>query len=265
MNNDLMKTQYELCISEYSKLAAAVREICPTPKDCDYLISDNDIMNFMNALKAFGQLLASIKEYSLFSWDDLNKFMNEDEFLEYKAWYFTFYDELKEKGGMDATLNALDINSKIVRSNEVDKAYVIDMLKRVSLHSGEDREKDIKLIKREIDRTDNEQMRHKAPIMKEFINTRFPNFDPNTDIEEEYRGYEKEVFETSIVEFSKKHNLKPEFVRSVVNEYFADRQSITKITLHERLADKNLTLIKQTATINGILTFIRDMYNKFKN
>jgi len=67
-----------------------------------------------------------------------------------------------------------------------------------------------------------------------------------------------------VAEFSKKHDLELEFVRSVLNEYFADRQSITKITLYERLSDKNLPLIKQTATINGILTFIGDMYDKFK-
>lgn len=221
MNDDLMKTQYEHYISEYGKLAAAVRKICPTPIDCDYLVSDDDIMDFMYALKDLGQPLATIKKFSFFSWNDISEFMSGDEFLGYKAWYFTFYDEMKEKGGMDQTLNALDIELKIIRSDKVDKAYIISMLKCVVLRSGKDREMDIELIKREIDLTDNTQMRHKASIMKDFIILRFPNLSPDADIEK---------------------------------EYFADRQSITKITLYERLADKKLPNIKQTSAINSVLT-----------
>lgn len=124
--------------------------------------------------------------------------------------------------------------------------------------------KNIELIKREIAHTDNEQMRHKAPIMKEFIVSRFPVLAPDADIEKEYEAFEKEAFDTRVNEFSEKHELTAEFVRSVLNKYFADKHSITKITLYEKLADKELPLIKQTTTINSILTFIGDMYEKFK-
>lgn len=74
----------------------------------------------------------------------------------------------------------------------------------------------------------------------------------------------REALENSIAEFSKKHDLNAELVRSVVDEYFADKQSVTKIVLRERLAEKKLPLIKQTAVINEIMAFVRDMYDKFK-
>ncbi len=207
MNNDLAKIHYDHYVSEYGKLAANVRKICSAPSDCEYLVSDDDIMNFMYAFKALGQSLESAKSCSLFDWNDLDGFMNEYEFLEYKAWYFTFYDEMKEKGGMDETLNELSNDSKIVRSNKVDKAYIISMLKRVVLCNGEDREKGIEFIKREIDHTDNKQMRHKAPIMKEFISIRFSTLAPDADIEKAYGEFENEVFNTRVAEFSKKHDL----------------------------------------------------------
>lgn len=193
MNSDMLNPKYKQYISEYSKLVAGVRKICPTPSDCDYLISDDDIMDFMYALKALGQPLAAMQEFDCFNWNDLNEFMSEYEFLEYKAWYFTFYDEWKEKGGMDAALDALDKNTKIIRSNKIDKAFIISMLKCAALQSGEDRKIDIELIKHEIDLTDNTQLRHKAPIMKEFISLRFPNLASDADIEKEYDEFEKEA------------------------------------------------------------------------
>lgn len=94
--------------------------------------------------------------------------------------------------------------------------------------------------------------------------SRFANLDPAADVDEEYKVFEKEALENSIAEFSKKHDLNAELVRSVVDEYFADKQSVTKIVLRERLAEKKLPLIKQTAVINEIMAFVRDMYDKFK-
>lgn len=266
MNNDVSEIEYKHYIFEFDKYAAAVRKICSTPKECSNLISDDEQIDFMRALKPLGRVLASIKESGLFNLSDINAIMSEDEYLEYKSWYFTFYDELKEKAGTEYIIQELDSNNVIARSLEkVDAEYVISMLKHIGLIDEEEvKEKNIDEIKREIERTDNEQMRHKAPIMKDFINSRFANLDSTADVDEEYKVFEKEALENSIAEFSKKHDLEVKLVRSIVDEYFADKQSITKIVLRERLAEKKLPLIKQTAVINEIMAFVRDMYDKFK-
>lgn len=265
MNNDVSEIEYKHYIFEYDKYVAAVRKICSTPEDCSNLLSDDEQIDFMRALKPLGRVLASIKNSGLFNLSDINSIMSEDEYLEYKSWYFTFYDELKEKAGTEYIIQELDSNNVIARSLEkVDTEYIISMLKHVGLLDEEAKEKNINEIKREIERTDNEQMRHKAPIMKDFINSRFSNLTSDADVDEEYRVFEKGALENSIVEFSKKHDLDVELVRSVVDEYFADKQSITKIVLRERLAEKKLPLIKQTAVINEIMAFIRDLYDKFK-
>ncbi len=266
MNDNVLEIEYKHYIFEYGKYAAAVRKICSTPEECSNLISDDEQIDFMRALKPLGRVLASIKESGLFNLSDISSIMSEDEYLEYKSWYFTFYDELKEKAGTEYIIQELDSNNVIARSLEkVNTEYIIRMLKHVGLIDEEEvKEKNIDEIKREIERTDNEQMRHKAPIMKDFINSSFANLDPAADVDEEYREFEKEALENSIVKFSEKHDLDVELVRSVVDGYFADKQSITKIVLRERLAEKKLPLIKQTAVINDIMAFVRDMYDKFK-
>ncbi len=265
MNNDVSEIEYKHYIFEYGKYAAAVSKICSAPEECSNLISDEEQVEFMRALKPLGRVLASIKESGLFNLSDINSIMSEDEYLEYKSWYFTFYDELKKKAGAEYIIQELDSDNVIARSLEkVDTEYIISMLKHVGLLDEDVKEKNIDEIKREIERTDNEQMRHKAPIMKDFINSRFSNLDPTADVGEEYREFEKEALENSIVKFSEKHDLDAEFIRSVVDEYFANKRSVTKIVLRERLADKKLPLIKQTAVINDIMAFVRDMYDKFK-
>ena len=124
-------------------------------------------------------------------------------------------------------------------------------------------QKSIDLILREIDRSDNEKLRYKSEIMKEFIRSRFFDLDPDEDIIKEYEQYEKEVMEKDVSEFAENNGLTTEMVLSVLNEYFVDERSVTKNKIRERLADLKLPLLKQTKLINAIMVFIKDMYNKF--
>jgi type I restriction enzyme R subunit len=99
--------------------------------------------------------------------------------------------------------------------------------------------------------------------MKAFINSRFFDLDPEEDIIKEYEQYEKQVMENYVVEFAAANGVAPSLVFSILNEYFVDERSITKNKIRERLTDMHLPLLKLTKLINAIMTFIKNMYDKF--
>ena len=140
---------------------------------------------------------------------------------------------------------------------------MLNLLKEINRKNKEEMQKSIDLILREIDRSDNEKMRYKSGIMKAFINSRFFDLDPDEDIVKEYEQYEKEVMENDVTEFAEANGITPDLVLSILNEYFVDEHSITKNKIRERLVDMQLPLLKQTKLINAIMTFIKDMYDKF--
>ena len=140
---------------------------------------------------------------------------------------------------------------------------MLNLLKEINRRDKNEMQKSIDLILREIDRSDNEKMRYKSEIMKEFIRSRFFDLDPDEDIVKEYEQYEKEVMEKDVTEFAKANGIAPDIVLSILNEYFVDERSITKNKIRERLADMKLPLLKQTRLINAIMAFIKEMYNKF--
>lgn len=263
--NDYLLESYEYYVAEYRKQAEAVRAICPTAADCGNLIEEDKQKEFIIIFRMLAKSLATMKTFSKFDWADLDIFMDEEEYTEYKSWYLTFYDEqkTKTKAGVKTILADIDFSIELVRTDKINVVYVLNLLKEINRRDKAEMQKSIDLILREIDRSDNEKLRYKSDIMKAFIQLRFFDLDPDEDIIKEYEQYEKEVMEKDVSEFAKNNGLTPETVLSILNEYFVDERSVTKNKIRERLADMKLPLLKQTKLINAIMVFIKDMYNKF--
>lgn len=263
--NDYLLESYDYYVSEYRKQAEAIRKICPTAADCGNLINEDEQKEFIIIFRMLAKALATMKTFSKFDWADLELFMDEEEYTEYKSWYLTFYDEQKEKTkkGVKTILADIDFSIDLVRTDKINVVYVLNLLKEINRRDKNEMQKSIDLILREIDRSDNEKMRYKSEIMKEFIRSRFFDLDPDEDIVKEYEQYEKEVMEKDVTEFAKANGIAPDIVLSILNEYFVDERSITKNKIRERLADMKLPLLKQTRLINAIMAFIKEMYNKF--
>ena len=263
--NDYLLESYDYYVSEYRKQAEAIRKICPTAADCGYLVNEDEKKEFIIIFRMLAKALATMKTFSKFDWADLELFMDEEEYTEYKSWYLTFYDEVRHdtEKGKKTILADIDFSIDLVRTDKINVVYVLNLLKEINRKDKNEMQKSIDLILREIDRSDNEKMRYKSEIMKEFIRSRFFDLDPDEDIVKEYEQYEKEVMEKDVTEFAKANGIAPDIVLSILNEYFVDERSITKNKIRERLADMKLPLLKQTRLINAIMAFIKKMYNKF--
>lgn len=263
--NDYLLESYEYYVAEYRKQAEAIKKICPTADDCGNLIEEDEQKEFIFIFRMLAKALATMKTFSKFDWADLDIFMDEEEYTEYKSWYLTFYDEqkAKAKAGVKTILADIDFNIELIRTDKINVVYVLNLLKEINRNDKEEMQKSIDLILREIDRSDNEKMRYKSEIMKAFISSRFFDLDPDEDIVKEYEQYEREVMESDVNTFAEENGIAPELVLSILNEYFVDERSITKNKIRERLADMQLPLLKQTKLINAIMVFIKNMYDKF--
>ena len=263
--SDYLLESYEYYVTEYRKQTEIIRKICPTAADCGNLIEENKKKAFIIIFRALTKALATMKTFGKFDWADLELFMGEEEYTEYKSWYLTFYYDQKAnaKKGTKTVLADIDFNIELVRTDKINVVYVLNLLKEINRKSKEELKKSIDLVLREIDHSDNEKMRYKSDIMKDFISSHFFDLDPEEDIVKEYEQYEKKVMENYVVEFAAANDLDPSLVFSILNEYLVDERSITKNKIRERLADMKLPLLKQIKLINAIMTFIKNMYDKF--
>ena len=263
--NDYLLESYEYYVSEYAKQVEAIRVICPTATDCGNLIEEDKQKEFIVIFRQLAKALATMKTYSKFDQADLDVFMDEEEYTEYKTWYLTFYDEQKEKrkNGMKTALADIDFSIELVRTDKINVVYVLNLLKEINRSDQAEMQRSIDLILREIDRSDNEKLRYKTSIMKDFINLRFFDLDPDEDIIKEYEQYEREVMEEKIKSFAEENGLEVDFVINIMNEYFVAEVNVTKERIRQQLASKNLPLLQQRDLIKRIMAYVKEMYNIF--
>lgn len=262
--NDYLLESYEYYCAEYRKWNEEIRIIAPLPEDAGHLQSENDKKLFIVAFRKLASTLNTLKTFSKFDWEDLNIFMNEEEFVEYKSWYLYFYDEMKNgSGGKTTTLADVDFEIELIRTDKINVVYILNLLKEINRTNKDEMEKSIDLILREIERSDNEKMRYKKEIMTSFIKSRFFELDPDEDIIAAYEDYEKESMKADIEKFAQANSIDIDIITEIVTQYFIDPKQVTKENIRLKLLDKGFGLLKLTKLINQILSFIKDMSDKY--
>lgn len=263
--NDYLLECYDFYVAEYRKSTEAVRAVAETADDAGHLYSEDEQRQFIYAFRNLAGTLSTLKTFSKFDWADLDLFMDEDEFFNYKSWYLYYYDSLKNQDGTGKVpvLADIDFQIELIRTDKINVVYILNLLKDINRQNKSEMEKSIDLILREIERSDNEKMRYKKDIMRDFVMGRFFDLDPDEDIIEAYAQYEKERMQAFIEEFAQANEVDVDTVSFILNQYFCDTKQVTKESIRQRVSGMNLGLLKLTRLINNLLDFVKDMYDKF--
>ena len=263
--NEFLLQSYEYYLSEYRKKAEELRAVCETPDDAGNIIDENEQRAYAIAFRSLASVYSTLKTFSKFEQADLDVFLDEADYYDYKSWYLTFYDQMKKdrERGKESVLIDVDFYIELVRTDKINVVYILNLLKDINRKDKEEMDKSVDLILREIEMSDNEKMRYKKDIMTDFINLRFFDLDPEEDIIKAYEDYEKERMAADIDEFSKENDVPCQKVTDILVQYFANDKAVTKETIRIELHDLNFGLIQMTKRIKAIQFFISEMYNKY--
>ena len=263
--NEFLLKSYEYYLSEYEKRVSKLKNICSTPDDAGYLIDENEQREYVFAFRSVASTYATLKTFSKFDQADLDVFLDEADYYDYKSWYLEFYDQMKRdrKSGKETALVDIDFNIELVRTDKINVVYILNLLQDINREDKAIMEQSIDLILREIERSDNEKMRYKKDIMIDFIKERFFELPVEEDIIRAYSDYEKERLNLAIEEFSTETGIDKEKITKLLTQYFINEKSITNEKIRKELDSMDLGLIKMTKLIKSLFNFIQDMYNKF--
>ena len=261
--NAYLLQPYEHYIDEFNKKVIELRSIASTPDAAGNLQSEDEIKAFIISFRTLASILSTLKTFSNFNWADLAAVLDEDEYADYKSWDLYYYDKNKS-GKKESVLVDVDFNIELVRTDNINVVYILNLLKEINRKDMEEMKKSIDLILREIERSDSEKMRYKRDIMKAFVTERFFELDPDADIIMAYNEYENEVLKNDIEHFASEQGLTSSFVSRVLHQYFINTKAITKEVLRQELSAIGIKgLVKTTMLINKIQEFLTDCYNKF--
>lgn len=262
--NEYLLEDYNFYVNEYFNKVDVLRLIAPTPEDAGHIISEDEKKFFVIGFRQITSILATLKTFSKFDWADLNIALSEEEYMSYKSWYLTFYDEMKKarEKGKKTELADVDFEIELMRTDKINVVYILNLLKDINRNDENAKRLAIDLILRELERSDNEALRYRYDIMKEFITTRFFDLDPEDDIQTAYEEFENDIKNNEIEAFAIENNIKLEIIQDLLNIYLF-RDEVSKEEIRFKVKDLRLGLIKTTELTDTIHIFIKGMHNKY--
>ena len=263
--NEYLLENYEYYVQKWINQDPVLRKITPTVDEAGHLQSEDEIRMFIIAFRTMVGTLATLKTFSKFDWADLAVVMNEEEYEGYKSWYLFYKDQAVNPNPKVPVPVDVDFDVELVRTDRINVVYILNLLKSVNKagRTPEQREADLDLILREIERSDNESLRIKKDIMADFIRTRFYDLDEDADIMAAFEDFARERELAEIEEFACDHGIDSSVVHHNVVDYTFNGK-ISDESIRESLSEYHFGLLKTTKLTGEIKTFVSETYAKYR-
>lgn len=264
-SNEYLLENYEYYLNQWVNQEPTLRKITPDVEAAGQLKSEDEIRMFIIAFRSMAKTLATLKTFSKFSWDDLGVVLDEDEYEAFKSWYLYYKDQTVNPNPPVPVPVDVDFDIELVRTDRINVVYILNLLKNAKKQkkTEEEKQQDVDLILREIERSDNESLRLKKDVMKQFILTRFYDLPENADVMEAFVQFEKEQMKADMEEFAFDNKIDYVIVSELFSTYVFSG-TISDDDIRKRLAEYKLGLLKMTKLTKSIKTFVQDTYKKYK-
>ena len=266
--NEYLLENYEYYINQWINQEPTLRKITPDVNEAGQMKSEDEIRMFIIAFRSMARTLATLKTFSKFDWADLAVVMDEDEYEAYKSWYLYYKDQIGPGGDPKVPVPVdVDFDIELVRTDRINVVYILNLLKKAQssgkTKTDEEKQHDVDLILREIERSDNESLRLKKDIMKQFILTRFYDLPDDVDVMEAFTQFEKEQMQADMEEFAYSNKIDFAIVHDLFSTYVFSG-TVSDEDIRKRLSVYKLGLLKLTKLTKEIRNFIDGTYKKYK-
>ena len=242
-----------------------MRKTAPDVDTAGQLKSEDEIRMFIIAFRSMAKTLATLKTFSKFDWDDLAVVMDENEYEGFKSWYLYYKDQTQKQNPAVPVPVDVDFDIELVRTDRINVVYILNLLKNAKSHAKteEEKQQDVDLILREIERSDNESLRLKKDVMREFILSRFYELPDDVDVMEAFEQFEKEQMQADMEAFAFENQIDYIIVSELFSGYVFSG-IVSEDEIRKRLTAYKLGLLKMTKLTKAVKAFVEDTYKKYK-
>lgn len=262
--DSVLMESYEYYLDLWHSELKKLKDLTPDPSDVDSLQSEEDKKKFILAFRDLTKVLTKLNTFTEFEFKEENLGMNEQSYQDYKSKYFTIYESVKRQEERKTSILAdIDFGIELMNSDKINVSYIMNLIREIDLSDKEKKVRDIKNIITELDRADNEDLRLKVDLLKEFLNQVVPNLNENDDIDSAYEEFEEVKREEVVDNFANEIGLNRYKIKSYISEY-----EYSGIINRQEISDEIKTELKPKFTlrrkmIDQVKNFIYDHVRKF--
>jgi len=216
---------YENYVERFNKAFSQLLVIAPTVKSVDNLPSEDEELEFIKAFRELMRLKNVLTSFADFQFTDLA--MNEQSFEDYKSKYLDLHDKVKNDHCKEkvSILEDVDFELELIHRDEINVAYILRLLAKLTESNKDDQEKQKKAI---VDLLSGEvKLRSKKELIENFINSNLIKVKDSEDLESKFESYWDEEKQKAFDEICKEEGLKPERLQEIIGDYiYTERKPI---------------------------------------
>ena len=264
-NTDVVLMEsYEYYLDLWHTELKKLKDIAPTVESVDSIQDENELKKFILAFRDLTKVLTKLNTFTEFEFEEEKLGMNEQSYQDYKSKYLTVYETVKKQEDQKTSILAdIDFGIELMHSDKINVSYIMNLIRDIDLSDKEKQARDIKNVITELDRADNEDLRLKVDLLKEFLNSVVPKLESNADIDSAYEEFEEVKREEEVDNFANEIGLNRYKIKGYISEYeysgILNRQEISE-EIKKELKPKFALRRKM---VDQVKNFIFDHVRKF--
>ena len=208
---------YDGYVSEFNKGLLSLFKLVPDVNGVDLLKDENDIKQFVLIFRNLLRILNRITTFAEFSYGDLN--ISEQKMNDFKSKYLDIYERYRTFNDAEkvSILDDVDFEIELMRRDNINVSYIINLLKDLDPTKPEEFNKDVKFIQDLL--STSHELKSKAELIDRFISENIVESGGNLNIDEELPEFFEKEKQKEITQLVKDEHLSEDKARDVIEEY----------------------------------------------
>lgn len=229
----LLAKSFDEYLDLFKKQLQSLLSIAPAPESVDGLISEEKQKEFIVIFRDLTKTLISLENFDEFQFTEEVIGLDAQNYQDYRSKYFLIKENHERtKHEKTSILDDIDFAIEIMHRDKINVDYIMNLIREIDLTDKDNKEKDIYYILKELDRADNEQLRNKVDLIKEFLEKVVPNLSNADSIDSEFTDFERARKARILREKAVEYKVPAEKVENLLQEYefsgIVDREEISK-------------------------------------
>jgi len=259
--NTVLMGNFEEYLETFKEQLKNLFNIAKTPEAVDLLEREEDKKSFIIIFRELSKVLAKLNTFTEFEFTESKVGISEQTYQGYKSKYFLIHDSIKnQENKKESILSDIDFELELMHTDKINVSYIMDLIRNIDREDSNKRERDIKNILNKLNNADNQELRLKVDLIKEFLEKVIPTISKDQSIDDAYNNFEDMRAKKEIEEFSSEISVDPKEIEGYVYEY-----EFSGIINHKELNDSiKAPLLKRKKIVEKIKEFVTDHVSKYE-
>ncbi|MFI3210210.1 MAG: type I restriction endonuclease subunit R [Peptostreptococcaceae bacterium] len=259
----LMKS-FEEYLSDFKEKLFDLKNICETPKNVDDLVGESEKKDFIVTFRDLTKILTRLNTFTEFEFEEKTLGISKQTYMDYKSKYLDIYEETKKpKGDTISILDDIDFLIEIMHTDKINVDYILNLIREIDLTNKDNIQNEVEKIIKTLTESDNEKVRLKVDLIKEFLEKVVPTLGENSQIDDNYSKFEERKKDEEIEIFSTEIGLNKSKIKNYISEFEYSNIIDTKLIDENLKDDLKATYIQRRKLKDSITNFIKSHISKF--